>query len=603
MEPDPVTFSISEDPEQDAVIADESPRLLIEAPPGTGKTRTAIRLAARDLDAPGRVSSVQRVLILTFSRHARAQLLRYAGEQLTPEARRRVEITNYHAFFWSKIEQFRQSLGLPLQLELLSEARHRGEIEGVALRCGASAPLSDLDAYARALEFSVPGARPPRRVAVEREGAVLAALHALHRRGLIHFDDMGYYMWRLVSESSTLQQLWAHKYPVVILDEYQDTAPLQAMIVAALAPPPHRVYAFADVRQLIYAWRDASPDRVREFLADGASRHVLRTPHRFRASGDLGRFLGQAREVLEGTRSGPLVLPREVTVIRYDPTLLGRGDDYHSPRRELANLVPILHELRRTVRSVAVMVRINQQVTVMDGFLRRQQFVSRPLAQADEVCGWLEDWLREYDPTAAPRAQLARLLDVGALVVSPSEDVAALRERLVGDAIVSTRLGDRRRGLAQLLNERARACTSLAAAAAAAREVAGRVAAVAPTESVLPAALRAVQTALAPVTPAGCDDATFRTKALDRSRQARMARAAVSPRGILVLTCHDTKSMEFDAVVLPFVSTDTFSTRAGDDPAEEAQLLYVALSRATRRVIIRVADGRVPPFINALGLA
>jgi superfamily I DNA/RNA helicase len=66
-----VRVTISSDAEQEAVLADEAPRLLVEAPPGSGKTFTAVRLITRDVDA-GRVTPDQRILVLTFSRAARA---------------------------------------------------------------------------------------------------------------------------------------------------------------------------------------------------------------------------------------------------------------------------------------------------------------------------------------------------------------------------------------------------------------------------------------------------------------------------------------------------------------------------------------------------
>jgi superfamily I DNA/RNA helicase len=92
--------------------------------------------------------------------------------------------------------------------------------------------------------------------------------------------------------------------------------------------------------------------------------------------------------------------------------------------------------------------------------------------------------------------------------------------------------------------------------------------------------------------------AELRRSILAGIRQQRIARVATPARGILVLTCHETKSMEFDAVVLPFVSTDCFP-----DADEESQLLYVSLSRARSRLIIRTASGRTPSFLRALGIS
>ncbi|HEY5343923.1 MAG TPA: UvrD-helicase domain-containing protein, partial [Solirubrobacteraceae bacterium] len=115
------------DQAQEDVLADEHDCLLVEAPPGSGKTHTAVRLVARDIDA-ARIGPTQRALVLTFSRNARSQLDSYAAELLTPSQRARTEITNYHAWFWQKVSQYRTALDLPLEIELASEAQREADV-------------------------------------------------------------------------------------------------------------------------------------------------------------------------------------------------------------------------------------------------------------------------------------------------------------------------------------------------------------------------------------------------------------------------------------------------------------------------------------------
>ena len=51
---------------------------------------------------------------------------------------------------------------------------------------------------------------------------IAARLTELHRSsGRIHYDDLAYYMWLLLDRSRILRRLWRHKYPVIVLDEYQ----------------------------------------------------------------------------------------------------------------------------------------------------------------------------------------------------------------------------------------------------------------------------------------------------------------------------------------------------------------------------------------------
>lgn len=174
------------DPEQQAVLDDSAERLLVEAPPGSGKTRTAMLLAARDVDL-GRIRSTQGVLVLTFSRNARSELQRHADDLLTREQRWRCEITNYHSFFWQKVWQYRTSLGLPLEVDIATEAQHERDLDAVLATVGARLPRRGAGRlrsdYARALEFGLSHGRPPRLTKPHpHNNEVAAELRALHRR-------------------------------------------------------------------------------------------------------------------------------------------------------------------------------------------------------------------------------------------------------------------------------------------------------------------------------------------------------------------------------------------------------------------------------------
>jgi hypothetical protein len=106
--------------------------------------------------------------------------------------------------------------------------------------------------------------------------------------------------------------------------------------LARFAALPHRVYAFADPLQMIYGWRDASPQRLTAFRADGASEHTLRTLHRYRTRPDLQRWMEQVRDVLLGGRERvDVARPEEVRSIEYDPTLAERDRIFGAPAREL----------------------------------------------------------------------------------------------------------------------------------------------------------------------------------------------------------------------------------------------------------------------------
>lgn len=468
---------LSEDREQTAALRDESLRLLITAPPGSGKTLTALRLAARDIEA-GCVAATQRVLLLTFSLQARAQLEAYAAHLLTPEQLALLEITNYHAWFWRKIRQFRSSLGLPLELELSTESQHREDVLAAMIKAGIAGAEAKWDDDARdygvGLEHEVEGCRPDRLEAslpeVEKVGE---ELRQIHRRGRLHYDDLAYYMWRLVDESETLRRIWRHKYPVIVLDEYQDASAMQARIVERIAGSGSRVYAFADPLQMIYGWRDASPKRIEDFKARGASVHVLRTLHRYRDRPELRRWMEGVRDILlSGDGSCP-PRPKDVGVVTYDPSERVRGEPYDIASRTLYKLDdPIARCFKdSSINSIAVLLRKRDHLAQVERHLTKRFFCKR-LRTARETSEWIREWLEAYPEATSAQLKMEKLIELARRIAPRNEDLEALEKRIDVDGIRAAGLRVRRKTLATELNEAAGHWTDLAGACAAAQRVA-----------------------------------------------------------------------------------------------------------------------------------
>ena len=67
-------------------------------------------------------------------------------------------------------------------------------------------------------------------------------------------------------------------------------------------------------------------------------------------------------------------------------------------------------------------------------------------------------------------------------------------------------------------------------------------------------------------------------------------------RNVHVMTIHKAKGLQFDNVILPDVNYDTFPHFRARKPEEDARLLYVALSRARKRLVITYLN-KLSPFI------
>jgi superfamily I DNA/RNA helicase len=589
------------DQAQEDVLADESECLLVEAPPGSGKTHTAVRLVGRDIDA-GRIGSTQRALVLTFSRSARSQLHSYAAELLTPSQRARTEITNYHAWFWQKVTQYRTSLGLPLQIELATEAERQAdvlaamELESVQRVSKDKRQVSD---YSTALEYSLPNGRPDRLTEPRPSNEEIAArLRELHRStGRVHYDDLAYYAWLLLDGSQTLRHLWRHKYPVIVLDEYQDSSPLQAAIIDRLTEQGSRLYAFADPLQQIYEWRDASKHRLEEFRASRhPSEHALRTLHRYRHSPALQAWMQQARDVLlDDAGSVTATRPPEIGVMYFNPDLPENNKVWGAEARELFQIdKPISNAIKNSqARTIGVIARRRNQLDVLERHLTRLFRCGR-LRASEDALDLAIGWVDGYANAITVEHHTHRLLELAA-VFAPRHKHLDFASRVGPDGIDPARLHEPRRALAEGITALARRCDTMAGAFRAVHDLTRLVCESQDARVIDWDSLYAIRRVLQAQPHLSDSEATDRAHA--RIRQARFSAAPTPRRGIYLLTCHEGKGKEFDFVVLPYVSDDNF-----EDDEESRQLLYVSLSRARRWILVRLATGKVPPICQRLGL-
>lgn len=251
------TFVLSE--EQHAAATSEKDHLLIVAPPGCGKTEVLAHRAAHQI---GLLKPNQRVLALTFTKRARANLEERLRSVLgQAQARRQVVVRNFHGFATQVVLAHGRTIGLrmdDLGMPKTSTMRRAMETAGGgdamydAERLLAEikrAPLSD----AEVLEAIDQRQRS--------EPALLAAKVERSRQeaNQLHYDDLLRHAQRLLRIPAVARLYQAH-FGAVLVDEFQDLS-LQQFDISILSCTDRRTFA-GDPHQGIYSWAGAAPAEV-----------------------------------------------------------------------------------------------------------------------------------------------------------------------------------------------------------------------------------------------------------------------------------------------------------------------------------------------------
>jgi superfamily I DNA/RNA helicase len=252
---------------QQAAVAFRGGNLLVEAVPGSGKTRVIVA-RTRALLAEGVAAS--EILLLTFSRRAVGELAARLRGVLANDAL--PDIRTFHGFAARLLSD---TGGAGRARRLLSEPAERALFETVVTmtplpslpRGAAGSPLFREAASVRVAEIrrSAPAAIARLAGRATPRIADLIALEATQRRlrehlGVAGYDDLVARAVELASlPGSAVANALHGRYRHVLVDEFQDTDPLQLALLACLGA---EIFAVGDAAQAIYGFRGAARDAM-----------------------------------------------------------------------------------------------------------------------------------------------------------------------------------------------------------------------------------------------------------------------------------------------------------------------------------------------------
>lgn len=245
--------------------------VLITGNPGSGKTATALQKAKWHIDSCG-LKPGQYVLFLSFSRAAVSRITEKAGLDFRHSMyREHLVIQTFHSFFWDILKTHGYLLGGHHRLRVLLPY--------------------DEDALKKGREDDDP-------TWLEERLSLFSSL------GKVSFDLFAPLTRELFEKSKTITEIYARKFPLIIIDEAQDTGTDQWGCINQLADQC-RIVALADLDQQIYDYRkDVTADRVDQIISRLRPLEVSLSGRNHRSS--QTEILDFARDVMNDTpRPGP----------------------------------------------------------------------------------------------------------------------------------------------------------------------------------------------------------------------------------------------------------------------------------------------------------
>jgi DNA helicase II / ATP-dependent DNA helicase PcrA len=369
-------------PEQKkAVLQTEGP-VLILAGAGSGKTKTLTHRIAY-LIAEKRVEPGN-ILAVTFTNKAAGEmrdrieslLASAADESAAPVAFRGFpHIGTFHAISAKILRNDIGTLGIDPRFNILDADDQIGIVRSAMKELEIDAdqvkPRSVLEAISRAKSDSLDDEGYASRATGYYEELVAKVFRRyqeeLRKTQSLDFDDLLRLVVKLFRTSPETLERYQNLFRYILVDEYQDTNPLQYELIRLLAMKRRNLFVIGDDYQSIYRWRQADIRNILEFERDYPEAEVIMLERNYRSTQIIldaaGSVIAKNRSQREKklwteSKEGELITAR---------TLQDEADEAEFVARTVASKV----KDGRRFGDFAVLYRTNAQSRVLEeAFLR-----------------------------------------------------------------------------------------------------------------------------------------------------------------------------------------------------------------------------------------
>jgi DNA helicase-2/ATP-dependent DNA helicase PcrA len=277
-------------PEQRAAVTLPAESALILAGAGSGKTRVLTTRIAW-LISTGQVSP-QGLLAVTFTNKAAREMLGRI-EAMLPVNVRGMWVGTFHGLCNRMLRAHHRDAGLPATFQILDSQDQLSAIKRLLKALNwddEKFPPRQLQSFINNAKEQ--GLRPPdiddgdgyNKKHIE---FYQAYDEQCQREGVVDFGELLLRSVELLKRQTSLRDHYRMRFRHILIDEFQDTNPLQYEWIKQLSGETTAVFAVGDDDQSIYAFRGADVANMRHFEREFRVPHLIKLEQNYRSSGHI----------------------------------------------------------------------------------------------------------------------------------------------------------------------------------------------------------------------------------------------------------------------------------------------------------------------------
>ncbi len=357
---------------------------LVIAVPGAGKTRVLTYRIAQLLQQG---VSPDNILALTFTNKA-AREMKERIQKIAGNNAGRIWAGTFHSVFARILRQEAHLLGYPSDFSIYDSSDAKSAISEIV-------KTNNLDGKtytANTLYFRISNAKnsliSPQKYAMnpdlrKRDNAQeVPHTHAIYnayvnkcrKAGAMDFDDLLYQMHELLYHNPEgVLERYRQKFKYVLVDEFQDTNPLQYGIIQLLVKYPgseNNIFVVGDDAQSIYGFRGATIQNILDFERDYPELKIFKLEQNYRST----NFITQAANDVIAHNSRQFKKNIQAQKEGGQPIRVIRAvDDTEEAKKVIQTLIELRHRYQLHYEDFAILYRTNAQSRAFEEELQRQR--------------------------------------------------------------------------------------------------------------------------------------------------------------------------------------------------------------------------------------
>ena len=272
--------------------------LMIIAGAGSGKTKVLTSRIAHLMNSG--VDSFN-ILALTFTNKAAKEMKERVEKTLGNTEARNLYIGTFHSVFARLLRSEASKLGYPQSFTIYDTDDSRSVLKAVINDMG----LDDKHYKPNIVHNRISSAKNAligpveynSNTMIQQEDArskrpAIGEIYASYvarcfRNGAMDFDDLLFKMHELLRDYPEVLHKYQHKFKYLLIDEYQDTNPVQYQIAKLLAAVHENICVVGDDAQSIYSFRGATIENILQFQKDYDDVKLVKLEQNYRSSASI----------------------------------------------------------------------------------------------------------------------------------------------------------------------------------------------------------------------------------------------------------------------------------------------------------------------------